>query len=212
MFTGAVVAATAGAGATPAVAQTSNWTITPGGPITIYNITHLLMTVDTTHFGAYSWYCNAGTVNATGSVVNTATGATPQLGTIINAAFGTSNQPCSFFFGLGVVATLDDPIGFHATGNPSGGVTPGRLGPNINLTFKGVGGFACNMHVTGSSVPGSYDNGTGILTVNPTVSRTLHFDAVTGCSIGGIPWGEVGDAFGFQADFTVFPNQTISHS
>jgi hypothetical protein len=155
-------------------------------------------------------------VTATGSVVDTATGATPQLGTFTNAVFGTPTQPCDFFFGLGLVATLDNPVGFHATGFPSGSVTPGRLGPNINLTITGVGGFTCNMHVTGSRVPGDYHNPTstmpGILKVNPNVSRTLHVDAVSGCSIGGLDIFAVGDPMGFQADFTVFPNQTISHS
>ncbi|WP_395110506.1 hypothetical protein [Actinomadura sp. SCN-SB] len=107
---------------------------------------------------------------------------------------------------LGVVATLDNAIPLNATGFPSGGVTPNRLGPNINVTITGTN-FSCNMHLTGSAISGDYTNSTGVLRVNPTGALTLHIDAVSGCL--GV-W-QVGDTAGFRADFTVNPKQTISH-
>ncbi|MFD0851972.1 hypothetical protein ACFQ07_07050, partial [Actinomadura adrarensis] len=142
-------------------------------------------------------------------VVSTATGATPQLATIANAQFGTTGSPCSLF-GLGVVATLDSPVGLHATGFPDGGVTPGRLGNTINATITGVGGYDCTMHVTGTSVPGAYDNA-GVLSINPDVLRTLHIDSVDGCQVFGLDVFDVSNNAGFQADFNVTPPQTVSH-
>jgi hypothetical protein len=207
MFTGAAATAMVGAAVQPAAAAPSDWTITPGGDITGHNDTPALLVVD----GIFpvSLNCPVSTVDASGTLEETANGVNPQLGTITNATFGTAENPCSLF-GLGVVATLDNPIGIHATGFPAGGVTPGKLGPNINATITGVDGFDCDMHVTGSSVPGEYDNA-GVLRVNELVQRTLHIDHVDGCSIGGLPLFGVSDPAGFQADFTVDPVQTVTH-
>jgi hypothetical protein len=216
MFTGAAATAMVGAAVQPAAAQASNWTITPGGPIMIQNATNLLLAWDTS-FGWFSLNCPPSTGDATGSMVTSATGASPQIGTISTATFGAAAQPCSLF-GFGMVLTLDNPIGLHATGSPLDGVTPGRLGPNVNLTLKGVGGFNCDMHMTGSTVPVAYDSNPdsssqfGVLAVNPALSRTMHVDRVSGCSLGGIPLFPVSTPFGFQADMTVRPKQTISHN
>jgi hypothetical protein len=221
MFTGAAATAMVGAAVQPAAAQASNWTITPGGGITGTNNTPALLAVDTDLGFPVSLTCPSGTVTASGSVVNATTG-TPaasnpvDLGNINTATFGTAAQPCSLF-GLGVVATLDHGIDIGAAGFPSNGVTPGELfkgsAPGtIEATITGVNGFSCNMHVTGTKVPGSYNNNTGILAVNPSVTRTLHIDAVTGCSVGGVDLFGVSNAAGFQANFTVNPRQTISHT
>jgi hypothetical protein len=215
MFTGAVATATAGVGATPAAAQASNWTIIPGGNFTGANDTPATLVFDTALFGTFSWQCPAGVVDTNGALVTQASGASPQLGTILSARFGTSISPCNFS-GFGLVMTLDSPIRLDATGNPSAGVTPLALRPNINATIRGV---FCRLHVTGSTVPGSYDskpgNSTqpGILGVNPTVSRTLFVDSVNGCSVAvGVPLFTIGDTFGFQADIAVYPKQAITHS
>ncbi|WP_285696583.1 hypothetical protein [Actinomadura sp. NBRC 104412] len=146
-------------------------------------------------------------MDATATLENT-NGAPPvQLGTIDTLTFGTEDDPCSLF-GLGFIATLDNATPLTATGFPSGDVTPNRLSPNINVTFTGINNV-CNMHLTGSQIDGDYTNSTGILRVNPgtPVARTLHIDAVSGC----LGLFQVGDTWGFQADFKVDPVQTISH-
>ncbi|WP_395110507.1 hypothetical protein [Actinomadura sp. SCN-SB] len=205
MFTGTAATALVGAGIQPAAAAQSDWTITPGGSgITGHNTTDAVLTVST-GTGPISLVCPASTVDATATLNNT-NGAPPvQLGTIDTATFGTSSNPCSLF-GLGVVATLDNAIPLNATAFPSGGVTQGSLGPNINATITGTN-FSCNMHVTGTTIAGNYNNGTGVLAVNPAGSRTLHIDEVSGC----LGLFQVSNNAGFQADFTVDPKQTISH-
>jgi hypothetical protein len=201
MFTGAAATALVGAGVQPAAAQASNWTVTPGGAITGTNQTTATLTA-----AGVTLNCSPNTVNATGNLPSATTGNVPiQLGTIDTTTFGTEAAPCSLF-GLGVTATLDNAIGINATDYPSGGATPGFLGGNINATVEGVG-WDCDMHVTGESVPATYNN-SGLFQVNPNNEQTLHIDSVSGC----FGLFNVSDPAAFQADFTVDPVQIVAHS
>jgi hypothetical protein len=211
MFTGTAAAAVTGVGIQPAAAAPVHWSIAPGGAYTATNTTNATLTAN-----GFTATCFPGTVNASGSLSGNSTNGDPavppgvQLGTVDSATFGSTSSPCTLF-GQDIIATLDSPIGIFATGlttpNNATGVTPGRLGTTINATITGINGFNCNMHVTGTTVPGEYQN-PNVLRVNAANTQTLTIDAVTGC--GGL--FQVGNPAAFRANFTLNANQVVTHN
>jgi hypothetical protein len=191
-FTGATVATVAGFNAQPVAAQQSQWTIDPGGPFVAHNDTDAILAVSASG-GPVSLNCLASTVDATGTLKTSATGApTPSnpvnLGTITTATFGAESTPCSLF-GLGWVLRMTQPASLQASSYtpgdnpPTTGVTKGKIN-NLRISINGVAGYYCEM-VWSGSLPVSFHNDNGVFAVNPTDfpyrPMTMHVETARGC-------------------------------
>lgn len=207
-FVGAAAAAATGATAGPAFAAPSDWTVTPAGSYAAVNVTPAILNAN-----GISLTCPVGTATAAGSLNSTATGTPAQLGTISSAVFGTSSQPCSLF-GFGTVATLKKATQLSGS-SYNDPVTQGRIGNGaqnaISASINGVNGFQCHMEIRGSSLPGSYNNDTGVLTVNPGHAPNLVIASIPNPSTSCLGLFSAGMPAWFAAEYEVSTHPTVTH-
>lgn len=205
LFTGAAAAAGTGMNAPAAFAASHTWTITPGGAYTAdlgAGTTAVLSDVTT----AGKLTCSAGT--AAGSLKGTVTASGPtQVGTISKATFGSTTKPCTGPAGLTFTASLKSAQLWGSTFTASTGITKGSI-RNVTAQITSVGGI-CHATVTGASpLPMSYNNATGVMTVDASHQAALTVKSATSC-FGAI---NSGDQAWFSAQYAVTPMQTITQS
>jgi hypothetical protein len=205
LFTGAAAAAGTGLNAPAAFAASHTWTITPGGAYTANlatGTTAVLSDVNT----AGKLTCSAG--GAAGSLKTTVTASGPtQVGTISKATFGTSAKPCVGPAGLTFTASLKSAQLWGSTFTSSTGVTKGSI-RNVSAHITSVGGI-CTATVTGTApLPMSYNNGTGVMTIDASHKAALTVKSANNC-FGAI---NSGDQAWFSAQYAVTPQQTIKES
>ena len=173
-------------------AGVSKVTVTPGGAYTAANVGAPTLGDTTT---GNTLTCTSAKAN--GSLPGSAAGAT--VGTVAAATFNA----CSVL-GLAFTAKLNKAATLTAIGTTTGGVTQGSLN-GISATITGTSGFGCTAVVTGT-LPGSYNNATGHLTIDPGKAADLTVKTATSCA-GAI---NAGDAAYFNAVYAVTPGQTVS--
>jgi hypothetical protein len=207
-FVGAAAVAATGATAGPAFAAPSDWTVTPDGPYTAVNVTPAILNAN-----GISLTCPVGTATASGSLVSTATGVPAQIGTIATAEFGTADSPCSLF-GFGTVATLKKATQLSGS-SFTDPVTQGRVGNGttsaISASINGVGGFQCHMEIRGATLPGSYDNGAGVLNVNSGHAPNLTIASIPNPATSCLGLFSAGMPAWFAAEYEVSTHPTVTH-
>jgi hypothetical protein len=205
LFTGAAAAAGTGMNAPAAFAAGHTWTITPGGAYTAdlaTGTTAVLSDVNT----AGKLTCSKAT--AAGSLKRTTTASGPtQVGTISKATFGSTAKPCTGPAGLTFTASLKNAQFWASTYTATTGVAKGTI-RNISAKITSVDGI-CHATVTGTSpLPMSYNNGTGVLTVDKSHKAALTVKSAMSC-FGAI---NTGDRAWFSAHYAVTPKQTITQT
>lgn len=203
IFTGVAAVGAVGLGTGVAHAASGKWTVTPGGAYQAENETSASLIANGTHLT-----CGPSTAFASGSLHN-ASGNSPVVGSIANATFGTSSRPCTLAGLVNFTAKLKNPpapLNIKAKSyNATTGVTTGVISGNISASLTGVGSN-CHAIVTGTSIPGSFNNTTHALTINPGGASTLTIHSVSGCN-GLIQNSEKA---GFKATYITSPQQTIT--
>jgi hypothetical protein len=127
------------------------------------------------------------------------------IGTVAGSTFTSCSGPLGLTFGV----KQNAPWSINAVQpDATAGVTDGTI-TGVDATMSGTG---CSARVTGG-VPGTYTNGTAVLSVNPSAPNptgvTLTISSVSGC------FGLIrnGDTATFTASYKVTPNTiTISAS
>ena len=173
-------------------ADVSKVTVTPGGAYTAANVGAPTLGNTTT---GNTETCTS--VKANGSLPGSAAGAT--VGTVAAATFNN----CSVL-GLALTAKLNKAATLTATSPTAGGVTKQTL-TGISLSITGTSGFGCKAVLTGS-LPGSYNNVTGHLTINPGKAADLTVQAANSCA----GMFNTGDKAYFSAVYATTPGQTVS--
>lgn len=191
-FTGAAAAAATAIAAPAAFATGGKWVIAPSaGAYSAVNSgnTHLGVS---TGVGTVSLTCP--TAAAAGNLLQSQPVGAPwaKVGSVSSATFGTTANPCA----LGTIhftAKLNKHLNLSLSGTAP---SHGRLHGSISATLTGVGN-SCNATIVGSksatapgtgTVPGSWNNTTHRLNINPGKAKTLVVKNATHCT--GIAAGE----------------------
>lgn len=138
-----------------------------------------------------------------------------QFATILSAKFGTIS-PCTLDRVINFSGVLSQSIGVNASQstaphNLTSGVTKGWAGVGsvttnpISLTLTGLN-LACHVVMSGSRIPFSLSNTSGIFTINPGHSKTLQIRSASGCL--GLP--NLGNPVGIFASYSTSPQLAVS--
>lgn len=164
--------------------------------------------------------CSPGNASVSGHFSgNGKMGLPVHLGNVLHAGFGTQpGQLCTLDGAISISAVLNHSVGVNASQPTSpGGVTTGWIGqprasgptsgnPNpISATINGLN-LTCHLIVSGSSIPGSLHNASGVFTINPGHVKTLEITQASGCFGLFSP----GDKAGFFASYSTSPALSVT--
>ncbi|MBC6461989.1 hypothetical protein, partial [Actinomadura sp. HBU206391] len=193
LFTG-VAAVVLGLSAPPAFAAT--WTISGStGAGGAYTATAGTTTLRDTNTGAT---LSCSSASAGGAIPNGTSATGAGVGTITSSSFTNCTGP------LGITFTVTQ-VGTWNINAVSPNATAGVVNGTITNVSARLAGSLCSANVTGG-VPGTYDNNTAQLSVNPTAPNpnnvSLTVSGVSGC------FGLLrnGDTATFTGTYNVAPN------
>jgi hypothetical protein len=180
-FTGVAATGMIGFAAGPAFASGGKWVLNPGSGTYSGQGTNTKLGVSTP-IGVVSLTCP--TASASGHLSNNVPVGNPwaKIGTVSHATFGSANNQCA----LGTIkftATLNKPVNLSLSGSHT---SKGRIHGSISATL--TGSHSCHALITGSTVPGSWNNSTHTLNINKAHSKTLTVKSAHNCT--GIASGE----------------------